>query len=52
MALQEERVTTERRGHVLLIGLHRVAKRNAFDLIERNLWAKVNSCFSWWKCLF
>jgi enoyl-CoA hydratase/carnithine racemase len=25
-------VTTERRGHVLLIGLDRVAKRNAFDL--------------------
>lgn len=27
----EGRVTTERRGHVLLIGLDRVAKRNAFD---------------------
>ena len=26
------RVTCERRGHVLLIGLDRVAKRNAFDL--------------------
>lgn len=26
------RVTRERRGHVLLIGLDRVAKRNAFDL--------------------
>ena len=25
------RVTTERRGHVFLIGLNRVAKRNAFD---------------------
>src|SRR5947209_2624488 len=28
---QEGRVTTERQGHVLLIGLNRVAKRNAFD---------------------
>src|SRR5438067_6586664 len=28
---QEGRITTERRGHVLLIGLDRVAKRNAFD---------------------
>lgn len=28
---QEGRVTTERQGHVLLIGLDRVAKRNAFD---------------------
>ena len=28
---QEGRVTTERRDHVLLIGLDRVAKRNAFD---------------------
>src|SRR5579863_937977 len=27
----EGQVTTERRGHVLLIGLDRVAKRNAFD---------------------
>lgn len=27
----EGRVTTERHGHVLLIGLDRVAKRNAFD---------------------
>src|SRR5258708_11844681 len=25
-------VTRERRGHVLLVGLNRVAKRNAFDL--------------------
>jgi enoyl-CoA hydratase/carnithine racemase len=28
----EGKVTTERRGHVVLIGLDRVAKRNAFDL--------------------
>ena len=28
---QEGRITTERQGHVLLIGLDRVAKRNAFD---------------------
>src|SRR5450755_2475760 len=28
---QEGRVTIERQGHVLLIGLDRVAKRNAFD---------------------
>jgi enoyl-CoA hydratase/carnithine racemase len=28
----EGRITTERRGHVLLMGLDRVAKRNAFDL--------------------
>jgi enoyl-CoA hydratase len=28
---QEGRVTTERQGHVLLIGLDRVARRNAFD---------------------
>ncbi len=28
---QERRVTAERQGHVLLIGLDRVAKRNAFD---------------------
>src|SRR5436189_4244860 len=28
---QERRITTERRGHVLLIGLDRNAKRNAFD---------------------
>ena len=26
------RVTTERRGHVLHIGLNRAEKRNAFDL--------------------
>lgn len=30
--MSEEKVTTERRGHVLLMGLDRVAKRNAFDL--------------------
>jgi enoyl-CoA hydratase len=29
---QEGRVSTERQGHVLLIGLDRVAKRNAFDM--------------------
>src|SRR5215469_1162693 len=28
---QEGRVSTEQQGHVLLIGLDRVAKRNAFD---------------------
>jgi enoyl-CoA hydratase/carnithine racemase len=28
---QEGRITTERQGHVLLIGLDRVTKRNAFD---------------------
>ena len=28
---QEGHITTERQGHVLLIGLDRVAKRNAFD---------------------
>jgi enoyl-CoA hydratase/carnithine racemase len=28
---QEGRISTERQGHVLLIGLDRVAKRNAFD---------------------
>jgi Enoyl-CoA hydratase/isomerase len=28
---QEGRVTTERHGHVLLIGMDRAAKRNAFD---------------------
>jgi len=28
---QEGRVTIERQGHVLLIGLDRVARRNAFD---------------------
>ena len=28
---QEGQITTERQGHVLLIGLDRVAKRNAFD---------------------
>jgi len=27
----EGRVTTERHGHVLMLGLDRVAKRNAFD---------------------
>lgn len=31
MATTEGNVTTERHGHVLLIGLDRVAKRNAFD---------------------
>lgn len=30
--MSEGNVTTERRGHVLLMGLDRVAKRNAFDL--------------------
>ena len=30
---QEGRITTERQGHVLLIGLDRVAKRNAFDRV-------------------
>ena len=30
--MSEGKVTTERRGHVLLIGLDRVAKRNAFDV--------------------
>ena len=29
---EEAKVTTEKRGHVLLIGLNRVSKRNAFDL--------------------
>ena len=33
---QEGRVTTERQGHVLLIGLDRVAKRNAFDKVMLN----------------
>ena len=28
---QEGRVSTEQQGHVLLIGLDRVAKRNSFD---------------------
>ncbi len=28
---QEGRVSTEQQGHVLLIGLDRVARRNAFD---------------------
>ena len=28
----KSRVSRERQGHVLLIGLDRVAKRNAFDL--------------------
>ena len=28
---QEGQITTERQGHVLLIGLNRIAKRNAFD---------------------
>jgi enoyl-CoA hydratase/carnithine racemase len=32
MSEHEGRVTTERRGHVLLVGLDRAAKRNAFDL--------------------
>jgi enoyl-CoA hydratase len=31
-AMSEGRIRTERRGHVLLIGLDRAAKRNAFDL--------------------
>jgi len=31
LALPMSNITTERRGHVLLIGLNRVAKRNAFD---------------------
>src|SRR5260221_322906 len=36
---QEGRVTTERQGHVLLIGLDRVAQRNAFDMAMVNaLW--------------
>ena len=30
--MSEGKVTTERRGHLLLIGLDRVAKRNAFDV--------------------
>ena len=30
--MSEGKLTTERRGHVLLMGLDRVAKRNAFDL--------------------
>ena len=30
--MSENRITTERRGHVLLIGLNRADKRNAFDL--------------------
>ena len=30
--MSEGKVTTERRGHVLLIGLDRAAKRNAFDI--------------------
>ena len=33
---QGGRVTTERQGHVLLIGLDRVAKRNAFDTAMLN----------------
>lgn len=32
MAERDDRITTERRGHVLLIGLHRPEKRNAFDV--------------------
>ena len=32
MATAEGRISLERRGHVLLIGLDRAAKRNAFDL--------------------
>jgi enoyl-CoA hydratase len=31
-APQETAVTVERRGHLLLIGLNRPAKRNAFDV--------------------
>ena len=34
--MSEGNVTTERRGHVLLIGLDRVAKRNSFDLALYN----------------
>ena len=30
--MSEGKVTTERRGHVLLVGLDRAAKRNAFDV--------------------
>src|ERR1041384_6547252 len=30
--MSEGKITTEKRGHVLLIGLDRVAKRNAFDV--------------------
>ena len=30
--MNEGKVTIERRGHVLLIGLDRVPKRNAFDV--------------------
>ena len=30
--IQETAVTVERRGHVLLMGLNRPAKRNAFNL--------------------
>jgi enoyl-CoA hydratase len=30
--MSEGKVTTEKRGHVLLVGLDRAAKRNAFDL--------------------
>src|SRR5258708_32953996 len=33
---QEGRVRTERQGHVLLIGLDRVEKRNAFDMAMLN----------------
>lgn len=29
---QETKITTEKRGHILLIGLNRPAKRNAFDV--------------------
>src|SRR5215218_6488604 len=29
---REQKISVERRGHVLLIGLNRPAKRNAFDL--------------------
>jgi enoyl-CoA hydratase/carnithine racemase len=36
------RVSTERRGHVLLVGLDRAAKRNAFDL---PLWDSL--CLAW-----
>jgi enoyl-CoA hydratase/carnithine racemase len=32
MSASDRTITTERRGHVLLIGLNRPAKRNAFDM--------------------
>ncbi len=37
---QEGRITTERQGHVLLIGLDRVSKRNAFDKAMLNALGK------------